>query len=462
MSLGTTKAPRERNSFLDTLRTEIVAGSENLNEWIKQIHARGVIEDLFALETWLKAIQSFLRVDHLPLGDREKNEIASRAFDPEIGIIREGIRLCEGHAYVLLDPDPDVKFEDVMKTQMRRERILDYNISRIAEQLTPEDSISQLLESLNDLRIMMDALRLQSGRDLQLFLTLGRVFGKAIKNCRYIDMLLSQRFKIEYDLVDNRALIASLRRLPQGPEKRNIVMAFLYLFRFLKYLRLVSADLKKDRPLKQHLMIFSLMHEEMEYLSDLLKTRLVTKVRRGNALEQAAELVSYSLRTEFHRVQNRELIGISSEADHRLVYSRVEDSHGLLHNCCRICILTLVQAIDKKFDPSALYPSSSAQLMQAEKVRQDLWDLRRWLMDVLGNKETMDAVKIVERVNVFKDASMHSLMYRDWGEFESFSDTLAGSIQPGGTRTHIRRFVLYLENLIQEVSKRSVFRDSQD
>jgi hypothetical protein len=462
MPLEKVRTPRAKNSFLDALRSEIVAGNENLTEWIKEIHERGAIENLFALETWLKAIRSFLQLNHLPFADTEKREIASRTFSPEIGIIREGIRLCESHTYALLDPGLEVDFTEFVKAQMRRDRILDYNISRIAEQLTPADSLAQLLELLNDLRIMIDGFPPQTGRDLQLFLALGRCFGREIKNCRYVDMLMNHQFKLQYDLVDNKALIATLRRIPQEAVRRNVVMVFLYLFRLLKYLKLVSADLKRDRPLKPHLMIFSLMHEEMGSLADLLSARLLKNVGVKNVLEQAAELISYSMKTEFHRVQSQELISVSVESDPRLVYSRLENSHGILRNCCQICIVTLVQAIDKNFDPSILFPSSSAQLLQAEKVRQDLWDLRRWLMDVLGNKETMDAGKIIEQVSIFKDASMHSLMYRDWGEFEAFSDTLSASITSGEIRTHIRKFISYLENLIQEVSKRSVFREDQD
>jgi hypothetical protein len=52
-------------------------------------------------------------------------------------------------------------------------------------------------------------------------------------------------------------------------------------------------------------------------------------------------------------------------------------------------------------------------------------------------------------------------MYRDWVEFEAFSDALAVSINLMEIRTHIRKFVSYLESLIQEVSKRSVFRENQ-
>jgi len=50
-------------------------------------------------------------------------------------------------------------------------------------------------------------------------------------------------------------------------------------------------------------------------------------------------------------------------------------------------------------------------------------------------------------------------MYRDWAEFEAFSDALSISTNFIEIRTHIRKFADFLEMLIQEVSKRSIFQD---
>ena len=249
------------------------------------------------------------------------------------------------------------EFEDFMETQMRRDRILDYNISRMVEQLTPTDSISLLLESLNDFRVTIDSLNLPQEREFQLFLTLGRSFGREMKNCRYIDMLMSQRFRLQYDLVDNRSLTVTLRRIPQDAVRRDVAMAFLYLFRFLKYLKLVMADFNRDNPLKQHLVIFSLLHEEMGSLSDFLRARFLRKARIGNALQNAAELIAYSLKMESQRVQTHELISVSRETDPGAIYTRMENSHGLLRNCCQSGILTLIQSLDKNFDPTVLFPT---------------------------------------------------------------------------------------------------------
>jgi hypothetical protein len=463
MVLESAKPLRIQNSFLDALHSEIVAGSENLSAWVKQVQDGGAIESLFGLETWLKGIQAFFNLEHLPLSDAERNALSTRSFAPEIAIMRQALQLCESLACAVLNPGREgrFEFEDFIEAQMRRDRILDYNISRIAEQLTPADSISLLLESLNDLRVTIDSLNLSQERGFRLFVTLGRSYAREIKNCRYVDMLITQRFKMQYDLVDSKALTGTLRRIPQESVRRDIALVFLYVFRFLRYLKLVMADLNRDKPLKQHLVIFSLIHEEMGSLSDFLKTRILRNSKVGSALQNAAELISYSMKTESQRVQAHELIGVARETDPGAVYSRIENSHGLLRNCCQSCILALIQCIDKSFDPTTLFPARSGQLVAAEKLRQDLWDMRRWLMDVLGDKEELDSTRIIERISVFKEASLHSLMYRDWEEFEAFSDALAISINLMEIRTHIRKFVSYLESLIQEVSKRSVFRENQ-
>lgn len=49
-------------------------------------------------------------------------------------------------------------------------------------------------------------------------------------------------------------------------------------------------------------------------------------------------------------------------------------------------------------------------------------------------------------------------MYRDWEDFEAFLDTMTTSSNLPENRMHIRKFAGYLEMLIQEVSKRSVFQ----
>jgi len=452
-----------RDSFGDALRSEILVESENLTAWIRQIGDQGAIESLFAMESWLKGIRSYFKTEHLPLSAAEKTEIAKRSFAAEIGVVRQAVQVCEKHACDVMKAGVGGKleFEEFMEIQLRKDRMPDLHISRMVEQLTPGDSVSQLLVSLNDLRVTMDAFKDHAGMDYQLFLSLGRLFERELKSCRYVDMLLGQRLRLQYDHIENRSLAGVLQGVSDETARRNLATALLYLFRFLKYLKFVSSDLTRDLPLQRQLVIFSLLHEEMSTLSDFLRARFLRNRVPDDPIQNAAELIAYSLKTEAQRVFDRELIFIAREKDPAPIYMHIENGHGLLRHCCQSGILTLVQAVDKKFDATVLFPSRAESLTSAEKLRQDLWDLRQWLTDVMANRTELDSNNIIERLVSFRENSLRSLMYRDWEEFETFSDALSIATSYIEMRTHIRKFVSFLEMLIQEVSKRSVFQDKQ-
>ena len=457
MPVQAAKPAVSRDSFLDALNSEILEGGEILDEWVRQIHARGGIESLFALETWLRGLRSFFNLEHLPLNESGTGGLLNRSFASEIRIVRKALQVCETFACSVLNADAGGEIDNTLDVRVRRGAVEDSSAGA-AMQSTPSESVCHLLEFLNDFRITIDSLKSVS---LQLFMSLGRSFNRELTICRYVDMLISRRFRPQYDAVDNRSLTTALRRIPAEPIRRNTALVFLYLFRFLRYLQLIQADLNRDCPLKQSLVIYSLLHEETAALAELLKTRLLRYNETGEALRNAAEFTAYSIKLESQRVQTRELAEVSREADPGIVYSRIENSHGLLRNCFQSCILTLIQSVDKSLVHSVLFPPRTGQLAAAEKLRQDLWELRRWLMDVLGSKEPLDSNRIIERIGVFKEASLRSLMYRDWAEFESFADALAVSSSYGEIRTHLRKFVSHLETLIQEVSKRSVFQEAQ-
>jgi hypothetical protein len=95
----------------------------------------------------------------------------------------------------------------------------------------------------------------------------------------------------------------------------------------------------------------------MGVLSDFLRARFLRNRVLDHPLRNAAELVAYSLKTEAQRVMDRELIFISRETDPAPIYMHIENAHGLLRNCCQSGILILIQAVDKEFNATALFPS---------------------------------------------------------------------------------------------------------
>ena len=414
---------------------------------------------MFEMEAWLKGLRSFFDLRHLPMSEVERSGLLDRSFAPEIRIVRSAVQCCERRASEVIRYGQAcaVQFETFLEAQFRKDSVLDYHVNKILEQPTPADSLARLLESLNDVRVLIDALALEK-QNFQIFHALGRGFRRDLKSCRYVDMLISQRFRVQYDRIQNPALTAVMRGIAEEKIRHEVALALLHLFRLLRYLKLIAGEMDSERPVRHLVVVFSLVHEEMDQLSDFLKSRFLKGREAGHNLRNSAELIVYSLRMESQRAMQRELVGVARDPEIPAIYGRIESCHGLLRNCFQSCVVTLLQTFDRHLDARSVFPAMKETLQQAEKLKQDLWDLRQFMRDLLEKREELDSHRIVERVSAFRESSLRDLMYRDWDEFERFSDALATAGDRMEIRTLLKKFGSYLETLIEEVSKRSVFR----
>ncbi len=453
-----TRAPSD--SFQDTLNSEMVSGTESLNAWLKHLEGRGAIDLLFQMECWIKGLLSFFDIRHLPMSLTERSDILKRSFGPELRILHDALQRSERLAseIVNLGQPTQVEFETFIEAQLRKDNALDYHISTILEQATPLDSLVRLLDSLNDIRVLLGSMKDSAQQDYQVYLSLGRCFHHELKNCRYVDMLLSQRFRPQYDRMDRPVLSALLRGIPEDRLRRNVALAFLYLFRLLRYLSLIQADLVRDHLMRPSLVLFALVHKEADSFSEFLRSRFIKGREAGQKGVQAAELIVYSLKVESQRTIERELVSVACEGDARVIFTKVEDSHGLLCNCLQSGVVTLARAFDAAFDARAFFPSMIESVEKSQKLRQDLWSLRHFMKQALDQGGHPALESLIERLSAFRETSMRHLMYRDWAEFERFSDELITAGNSLEVRVLLRKLISYIETLIQEVSKRSALQ----
>jgi hypothetical protein len=441
---------------LAMLHSELRAGSENLAAWLRHVHSSGAAETLFELETWLRGLRSFFDPRRLPLVEQARREIIARSFEPELRIARQAIQTCEECAVKLMSvgqPDP-LKLERPAQGRGRRGSMLDSHMSRILEQPTPLDSLDRLVDVLNDLRVWIDSVA--SGRvNCRLYLAIGRSYGRGLRSCRFVDLMLSQRFKLQFDRIGNAALSTLVRGVADDPLRRKLALAFLHLHRMLRYLRIVQRDLAHHRAARHNVVIFSLLQEETEIFAEFLRVNFLRRREHGHSLRNAAELIIYSMRVESLRVLDTELSGPTDSSIPEL-FAKLENSHGLLQNCFRYSIVSLAQAFDPSFDSRSVVPEDG--LEKARTLQQDLWGLRRWICQALDRGRAIRLDDVLMQISVFRERSLGNLMYRDWGEFELLADALIASRNQNEICAHLRKFAGFLETLIHEVSKRSVLQ----
>ena len=450
-----------QDSFLEAIRTEMVAGTEILSSWINHVQAQGGINLLFEFETWLRGLGAFFDYRHLPLSEADRALLITRDFAREIRVARQAMQECERCALDLCLLGSDGSDSAATAgSHFNAPFAWESQAGMMGEQMTPIDSLTRLLESINDLKVLMDGLSSASRQEFQLFVSLGRIFQRALRNCRFLDMLLLQRFLLQYDRIDNAVLSGVLKSLSEEQLRRNIALALLYLFRFLRYLTPISLALREDRPLRRSLVIFSLLHEQGEVLCEFLRTRFLKELKDHPALRDAANQMSRSLRMESQRACYSELAHVASEENPIEIYAAVENCHGLLHACYQSCVITLIQALDASVDATTLFPSIANIQHNSQKLQKDLWDLRQFLKIELDKPCGFNLNDILGRMAEFRESSLQYLMYKDWGEFERFSESLITAGSQAAVGKLVSEFVGFLEGLMRQISRRSVLRNS--
>ena len=134
----------QTDSFLETLNSQFIRGTESLNSWLSHLENRGAVDDLFESETWIRGLRAFFDTQHLPSAPAERANQIHRSFAPEFRIVRDALQLCERLAsrVMSLGQPERVEFETFIEAQLRKDSVLDYHVGRILEQATPADSLA--------------------------------------------------------------------------------------------------------------------------------------------------------------------------------------------------------------------------------------------------------------------------------------------------------------------------------
>jgi hypothetical protein len=292
----------------------------------------------------------------------------------------------------------------------------------------------------------------------QTFTAIGKLINREIKQCRYIDMLVAYKFKVQYDRVDNPAIAALIKRVPDETLRQDLAKIFLELFRLLRYLDFIEKDLENDRPLKNSLLVFSLINSEVRILFDFIEVRICKNPNISPRVLEALDSAVFALSQEMKKVFSHELVGLVYLRQAPPIYAKVENSHGMLRNALQQTIVHISNAFDSEFDAKSLFTSYTTRLEESRKLLNEIGSL----VDVISEVEPLaDLEKLQPLAKVFdefRESTLKLLMYKDWEEYENFVEEVTGSKSVEGLKFALHRFRIYLEALTGEVRKRSVLQ----
>jgi hypothetical protein len=433
-------------------RPDSSAGTKRLAGWINSVQASGGLQDLMHLEIWLKALSAFLNPEHVPLTASDRADIADRDFAPEARIARRAIQMAEIHAANLLAPGARTHVTaaahegepGVGRRACKRPRG-----TQSAEEIARIDSLMRLLEVLNDLRVVIDASAAQRHFPHQHYLALGRLYRHSLKDCRYLDMLMSQKFKLQYDLIDNAALNTLVRRIGDDRLRQNVATVLLHLFQLQRILLLPGAAFGGDGTLRHYLAVFALLHEEMSGLCSFIRSRFGKKTEMTTQLRSTVSWICESLRIGARRAIERELAQVAGETSPPAVASKIARACDLLQGCFQGCTVSLAQTFEPWVGWNDLFVPVPASVAAVHKAHRDLWDLRLYVRFLATRSDVSDLEGLVERLVAFREAWLHYFADSDWGEFERLSGILMRARSEREFHELLTEFSSFLETLAE-------------
>ena len=417
---------RKGDPFASALRPDSAAGLKRLSNWINCVQESGRLEELTHLEVWLRALSAFFNPEHLPLTVAERADIADRDFAAEARIARGAIQAAELHAANLLTSvsrSSDSAAGDGGAPDGSVASLKSVALPTPEEQ-GPIDSLMRLLEVLNDLRVLIDMSAARRHFPYQHYLALGRLYLHSLKDCRYIDMLTGQKFKPQYDLVENAALNTLLRRIGEDRLRQHVATVLLHLFQLQRFLQLPGAAFGGEGPLRHYLAVFTLLHEEMQRLSSFIRSRFGKKVEITTQLRSTMGWICESLRINSRRAVEHELALVAGETSAPVIASKMARAYDLLQGCFQGCTVSLAQTFEPWSGWNDLFADVPDSVIAAHKVQRDLWDLRLYVQFLIGRSDVSDLEGLMDRLAAFRETWLQHFADGDWGEFERLSGIL--------------------------------------
>jgi len=293
------------------------------------------------------------------------------------------------------------------------------------------------------------------------FGSLGRIVHRELRKGVYMNYFLDKRYVSLFYKVTNPTAVHVVRSIQIPKYKRSIASVFLEIYRILDYLGAIRFQMEDANALKRSLLIFSLIHAEIKSIISYLEDEFLRNEHPDSFFTELIQVIIYSLSMELKKVVHIELVGAASLKQFDLIYTKIQNSQGILLNSLQHILVSIAQYFDPKLEGHDFFPDYVTRLDQSIRLRRDLLGLFEYIRKFSKTGKVPELSLLLRQVEAFRKGSMKILMYRDWADFDHFYQELIGCRTSGTLQLTLHRFEVYLLTLIKEVNKRSILRTSQ-
>jgi hypothetical protein len=427
--------------------------------WMSLLEIEGKTQYLRELEMWLKSLERYFNISNLPLTDHEIRRSTLRDYSEELKIAGDVMfRVTQVCALLLTEEQLSYSsFTKYIENSLKQEHFTDSYIRKLVRDQRPSRNVNTLMESLQDVRTIILELSQLSKISYLCFGGVGRMINREIRKQSFFDFFLEKKYETLFDRINTQPIVRIVKGIQVPVYKRTIAAIFLEFYRILRYLHGVGLQMQDPAILKRALVIFALVHAELKWILQYLEDQFLRREHPDVHFAELVEGIVYSLSMELRKVMQRELVGVSSLQQYEFIYTKIQNSQGILLNAVQQIVFAIAHYFDPRLEGHDLFPDYVTRREQSIQLREDIIELRDYVEQFTKTGDLQRLSELVKKIEWFKNNSMKYLMYKDWFEFDGFYHEVCACRTTGNLQFTVHRFAIFLTALIKEVSKRAIF-----
>jgi len=412
---------------------------------------------IFELAMWLKSIDSIARPEYYSQIIYPPSDYLTKDYSSEVKIINSVLLRITTLCILILGEDKwnISRFTQYIENNLKSRSATPKIISKEERAVPFQKDYAQLFDTLVEIRLIgLDFLHLKRVSH-STFLSLCKIISREINKNRSLLGLKDLNFNPPYDKVTNAKISLIVKGLIPQNLKGDVAKIFLELFRLLHYLDFVILSEKSIDFLKRSLPLFSVFYLESDILFNFLKGRFLNQKHELHELTEALDNFLFASKLEMKKVYNNELIGVTHIPQIEELYTRIDNSKGILANHLRQWIVMIAQSFNKELKGEEIFTDFRTKMQQSLRLRKDLWLLMRYV-DLFEQKRMIKVYETLRKeINRFQRSSMRYLLYRDLKDFKMLVQNFDNAESLKHLLVANHKFSTYLSILFQQVGRRA-------
>ncbi len=231
----------------------------------------------------------------------------------------------------------------------------------------------------------------------------------------------------------------------------------------LDYLSLVAGP-RDPAGIKEVVSILNTVRGEAYALAAFIENHAMRLEGIDDLLNETLDSSAYAINHEVRRIFDGELAHVGLDRDNQETRGSLLHAQGVLTNCFQQCMVNLARVFDASLTDARLFRDWQSRRESSLILYHDLSEL---IALVQANEKgslkyfpEQSPYHLEERLTSFREGSMQCLMYKDWQQYEAFSEEIIESIRNGKRPADLLHHMgCYLETLLAHVKARSVLTD---